>query len=78
MTKRQSRLIFRSFFGSSGGMVQIIDGHVTIQRARSGGEMILDLRVLDSSFAFVETDNELLLRAFEMRLTGARKSDSEL
>ena len=58
--------------------MQIIDGHVTIQRARSGGEMILDLRVLDSSFAFVETDNELLLRAFEMRLTGARKSDSEL
>ena len=60
------------------GMVQIIDGHMTIRRSHGGGEIILDLRILDSSFAFVETDNEALLRAFETRLTGARKSDAAL
>src|SRR5215475_12980866 len=38
-------------------MVQMIDGHVTISRSHGGRELILDLRVLDSSFAFVETDN---------------------
>src|SRR5262245_20168657 len=60
------------------GMVQLIDGHVTIRRSHGNRKMILDLRVLDSSFAFVETDNEQVLRGFEARLTGVRKSDSEL
>ena len=58
------------------GMVQMIDGHVTIRRSHGSGEMILDLRIVDSSFALVETNNEPILRGFDTRLTGARKSDA--
>jgi hypothetical protein len=58
------------------GMVQMIDAHVTIRRSHGNREMILDLRVLDSSFAFLETNNEPILRGFDTRLTGARKSDA--
>ena len=45
------------------GMVQIIDCHVMIRRSHGSGEKMLDIRVVDSSFAFVETDNEAILRA---------------
>jgi hypothetical protein len=60
------------------GMVQMIDCQVTIRRSHGSGEKMLDLRVVDSSFAFVETDKEAILRAFERRFTGARDSDAEL
>ena len=57
------------------GMVQIVDGHVTIRRSRMAGPMIFELRVVDSSFALVETDNQAVLRAFESRFTGAQRSE---
>jgi hypothetical protein len=50
-------------------MVQIIDGHVTIRRSRTDAGIVFDLRVVDSTFALVETDNEALLQAFQSRLT---------
>jgi hypothetical protein len=59
------------------GMVQLIDGHVTIRRSRSDGEMIFDLRVVDSSFALIETDNLPMLHAFESRFKGARRLQSD-
>src|SRR5215813_9582111 len=51
-------------------MVQMSDGHVTIRRSRSDSEVIFDLRVVDSSFALVETENHAILQACESRLTG--------
>jgi hypothetical protein len=54
------------------GMVQIVDGHVTIRRSRADVTVLLDLRVVDSSFALVETDNPTILNAFQSRLTGVR------
>ena len=54
------------------GMVQIIDGHVSIRRSRTQDRPIFDLRIVDSSFALVETDNQAILHAFESRLAGAR------
>jgi hypothetical protein len=56
-------------------IIQIIDGHVRIRRSRTDDAMIMDVRVVDSSFALVESDNEPLLRAFESRLIGLRRSD---
>jgi hypothetical protein len=58
------------------GMVQIVDGHIRIRRSRTDGQIILDVRVVDSSLAEVETDDELLLQAFGSRFTGARRSES--
>jgi hypothetical protein len=55
-------------------MKQIIDGHISIRRARTDNAIILDVRVVDSSFALVESDNEALLRALASRLTGGRWS----
>jgi len=52
------------FFQPLCGMgVQIIDCHVMIRRSHGSGERKLDIRVVDSSFAFVETDSEAILRA---------------
>jgi hypothetical protein len=59
------------------GMVQIVDGHIRITRSRTDGRIVLDVRVVDSSLAEVETDDELLLRAFESRFTGARRSEPD-
>jgi len=56
------------------GMVQIIDGHVSITRSRSDPQTVLDLRVVDSSFALVETEDKKVLRAFEARLGGERRT----
>jgi hypothetical protein len=53
-------------------MVQIIDGHVTISGPRPLARKIFDLRVVDSSFALVETPNENMRNAFASRLKGAR------
>jgi hypothetical protein len=50
----------------------MIDSHVRISRSRTDRQTILDVRVVDSGFALVETNNEGLLQAFESRLTGAR------
>ena len=58
-------------------MVQMSDGHVTIRRSPTDPEIIFDLRVVDSSFALVETENHAILQAFESRLTGARRSKTE-
>jgi hypothetical protein len=60
------------------GMVQIIDGHVRIRRSRADARLILDVRVVDSTFALVETDNDGLLQAFEARLTGAERSEPDI
>jgi hypothetical protein len=54
------------------GMVQIVDGRVTIRRSRTDVRILFDLRVVDSSFALVETDNPSLLHAFQSHLTGVR------
>jgi hypothetical protein len=54
------------------GMLQMINGLVRIRRSRIDEEMILDVRVVDSSFALVETNSEAILEVFESRLTGAR------
>lgn len=51
-------------------MVQIIDGRVTI-RSPHPARMIFDLRVVDSSFALVETRNENMRNAFASRLKRA-------
>ena len=58
-------------------MVQMSDGHVTIRRSATDPQVIFDLRVVDSSFALVETENHAILQAFESRLTGARRSKTE-
>jgi len=55
------------------GMVQMVEGHVTIRRSRIDATVLLDLCVVDSSFALVETDNPAILQAFESRLTGVRR-----
>jgi hypothetical protein len=55
------------------GMVQIIDGHVSITRSRSEPPA-LDLRVVDSSFVLVETEDKQLLQAFAARLGGQRRT----
>ena len=60
-----------------GSMVQMSDGHVTIRRSSIDPDVIFDLRVVDSSFALVETDNHVILQAFELRLKGARRSETE-
>ena len=57
-------------------IVQIVDGHMRIICSRPGAQTILDLRVVDSSFAFLETDNQAILHAFDARLTGARRSEA--
>jgi hypothetical protein len=59
------------FLGLLTGMVQMIDSHVRIRRSQVDDEMILDIRVVDSSFAMVETNCQPLLQAFASRLTGA-------
>jgi hypothetical protein len=59
------------------GMVQMIDSHVRIRRSRTNAQIFLDVRVVDSSFALLETDNEAFLQAFESRLTGARRSEPD-
>jgi hypothetical protein len=56
------------------GMVQIIDGQVSIMRSRSEPQTILDLRVVDSSFALVETEDKKVLQAFAARLGGQRRT----
>jgi hypothetical protein len=56
------------------GMVQIIDGQVSIMRSRSEPQTILDLRVVDSSFALVETEDKKVLQAFSARLGGQRRT----
>jgi len=56
------------------GMVQMIDVHVTITRSRVDRYVVFDLRVVDSSFAVVETENEAILHAFEARLTATRQA----
>jgi hypothetical protein len=58
-------------------MVQMSDGHVMIRRSTADPKIIFDLRVADSSFALVETDNHAILQAFELRLKGARRSETE-
>lgn len=55
-------------------MVQMIDGDVVIRRSRTDGQVVLQLRVVDSSFALVETENRAILQAFESRLMGVRRS----
>jgi hypothetical protein len=55
-------------------MVEVSDGHVTIKRSSTDPQVIFDLRVVDSSFAIVETENQTILEAFDSRLTGARRS----
>jgi hypothetical protein len=55
-------------------IVQMSDGHVTIRRSPTDHYAIFDLRVVDSSFALVETENQAILQAFESRLKGARRS----
>jgi hypothetical protein len=54
-------------------MVQMIDAHIMIRQSRTDGPVVLDLRVVDSSFALVETENQVLLAAFDARLTGVRR-----
>jgi hypothetical protein len=66
---------FPDFLRLLSGMVQMIDSHVRIRRSRTDWQTILDVRVVDSSFALVETNNDALLQAFESRLTGARRSE---
>jgi len=56
------------------GIVQIIDGHVSITRSHPDPQKILDLRIVDSSFALVETQDKKILRAFEARLGGERRT----
>jgi hypothetical protein len=68
---------FADFLRLLSGMVQMIDSHVRIRRSRTDWQTILDVRVVDSSFALVETNNEALLQAFESRLTGARRSEPD-
>jgi len=58
------------------GMVQMIDSHVRIMESRAHGNVIFDLRVVDSSFALVETDNEAILQALDVRLRGVRRSET--
>jgi hypothetical protein len=59
------------------GMVQMIDCHVKIRRSPTDPQLILDVRIVDSSFALVETDNDVLLEAFESRLIGAERSEPD-
>ena len=59
-------------------VLQLIDGHVVMRRSRTDDHVVFDLRVVDSSFALVETDHEAILQAFESRLTGARKLSPQL
>jgi hypothetical protein len=54
-------------------MVQMIDGDVVIRRSRTDHQVVLQLRVVDSSFALVETENRAILQAFESRLMGVRR-----
>jgi len=56
------------------GIVQIIDGHVSITRSRADPQKVLDLRVVDSSFALIETQDKKVLQAFEARLAGERRT----
>jgi hypothetical protein len=56
------------------GMVQIIDGHLRIMRSRSEPQTILDLRIVDSSFALVETEHRKVLQEFAARLGGQRRT----
>jgi hypothetical protein len=56
------------------GMVQIIDGHVHVRGPRADGKTILDIRVVDSSFALIETDDQLLLETFQSLLRGERSA----
>jgi hypothetical protein len=67
---------FPSFLCLLSRMAQMIDGHITISRSRIDRQTILDVRVVDSSFVFVETNNEALLQAFESRLSGALRSEA--
>jgi hypothetical protein len=69
---------FADFLRLLNGMVQMSDGHVRIRRPRTNWQTILDVRVVDSSFALIETNNEALLQAFESRLIGARRSEPDL
>jgi len=58
-------------------MVQIIDAHVSVRRCQTDSQNILDFRVVDSSFALVETHNAAMLQSFESRLSGARRSEPD-
>lgn len=63
------------FLGLISAMVQMIDGHLTIGRSHLDAQIILDLRIVDSSFAPIVWDNAAILYAFASRITGAPRSD---
>jgi hypothetical protein len=56
------------------GMVQIVDGHVHVRRPGADRKTIFDIRVVDSSFALIDTDDQRLLQAFQSRLRGERRT----
>jgi hypothetical protein len=56
------------------GIVQIVDGHVNVRRPSADREIIIDIRVVDSSFVLIETDHQGLLQALQSRLRGERRT----
>ncbi len=60
-----------------GRTMQMIDAHIVIRQSHTDGPVVLDLRVVDSSFALIETENQALLSAFDARLVGTRRLDRD-